>query len=504
VTRIDDVLARRVVEMTRTRLILCAALAVCAWLTACGPTWYRIILTPNGPVMERKITQRFGPEELERVALLYSQDIDAATLVKFEESRLYKTSLTGTFGADMPVDSHNRGVYLYCDSPLGSAAVYTERFGGRHDFAAMLREQEKAFHDLWDVVLLHMDALVGDADDYAELRSFIDTTMRADMWDLVLELTVSDLGADAAHNLSELEDFPVDAEDKFMRALHFLDARGYMTLRKTLEVALPELDREGSSIFMMRVLGKSVGRRMGMREGAMPAAFEALMDYPEDELEDELERLRTSDERIVARLADYRDDSGGVSVDVDGMIVTEPSGSMGTLLEHAFLFDFDLLDFGGDARDVTLHIPVEPYMTNGAWYDSVESETGEAGSYVEWQYPLASVAPGGDLAQVVYAFWAEPAEAYQVERFGSLVLDNDTLANQCRWRQMLGPSLQDEWDAFVDGLRPGPDLPDTLRKFVFSIEEPLESDDPNASRSRIAGQVTSHLAANVPRDESRN
>ena len=447
--------------------------------------------------MERTITQRFGPEEYERVAMLYSQGMSAETIAEFEENDTQKLSLTGNFGADMPVDSHNRGVYLYCDSPLGSAANYTERFGGRHDMAAMLRQQQQSFDALWDIVLLHLDALVGDSADYAALRPFLDTTMRADMWDLMLELTVSDLGADATRNLSLLEDMPDDAEEKLVRALHFLDARGYTTLQEALEETVGELGEDDWNLVVMKALGQAVGRRMGMQDRAMPAAFKALMDLPREQLEEDLERLHTSDERIVRRLAEFRQD-------VDGMGAAEPSDSLDVATTQAFLFDLDLLDFGGDARDVTLYIPVEPYQTNGAWYDRSLIEADNARSFVEWQYPLASVAPSGDLAQVIYALWAEPAKDYQVERFGAEILDDSALAEQCRWRQMLGPSLRDEWDAFIDGLRPGPDLANTLRRFVFSIEEPINPDEPTKSQSRIAETVTGHLATNVPRDESRN
>ena len=491
--------------MTRTRLILCAALAVCIWLTACGPTWYSIILTPNGPVMERKIKQKFGPEELERVALLYSQDVDAEVLAKFEKEARQRTSLTGTFVADMPADSHNRGIYLYCESPLGAAAVYTERFGGRHDLAAMLREQEKAFHVFWDIMLLQMDALVGDATDYAALRSFLDTTMRADMWDLALDLTVSDLGADATRDLSVLDDMPDDVAEKFMRGLHFLDARGYLTLEEALGVLIGELEEEDWYQVTVKTFGESVGRRMGSKDGAMPAAFEALMDVSPEQLEGEFERLQASDERISRHLADYRRD-------LDGLSAAGPESSMEALAQRLFLFDFDLLELGGDARNVALYIPVEPYMTNGAWVearetvvtDSEDVLVPESRSLVEWEYPLASVPPGGDLTQVVYAFWAEPAEAYQVERFGFLALEDDWLADQCRWRQMLGPSLREEWDAFIDGLRPGPELPDTLREFRFSIEEPRESDDPDASRSTIARELTRHLAGKIKNENARD
>lgn len=487
-SQIDSDLLPKVVDMQSTRLIYFAALAVCVWLTACGPDWHSIILTPKGPVMERKIQQRFGAEELEHVALLYSQEIDAETLAKFEDASEQDTSLTGTFGADMPADSHNSGTYLYCDSPLGSAAIYTERFGGRHDMAAMLRGQENAFHLVWDIVLLQLDALVADSADYAELRAFLDTTMRADAWDLVLEITVSDLGKDSMTNLSWREETPDDVSEMFMRALHFLDDRGYLTLQEALGMAATELNDEDWHFFALQTFGTSIGRRMGMAEGTMPAAFEALMNYSEEQLAEKVKRFLESDGRVAAKLADI------------------PSGSLEKLVEQAFLFDIDLLDIGGDARKVVLYIPVEPYITNGAWFEAIEpartgnDDVGPGGSksHVEWQYPLASVPPGGDLAQVVFAFWAEPSNEFQVEHLGTRVLDDDALAHQCRWRQLLGPSLRDEWDSFIAGLQPGPDLENILRRFRFSVEEPLGDDGPpNAIDSVIAHDVVRSMLSKL-------
>lgn len=490
--------------MTRTRLILCAALAVCVWLTACGPNWHSIILTPNGPVMERKIVQRFGPEELERVAMLYSEKVDAETLAKFEDNSESEVSLTGVFEKVMPTDSRNSGVYLYCDSPLGSAAVYTERFGGRHDVAAMLRGQEKAFNLLGDIVLLQLDALAGDSPDYAALRTFLDTTVRADMWDLTLEVTVADLGKDSMSNLSWRQDSPDDTSPMLMRALHFLDERGYVTLQESLD-QLNTADFEDEVwTFGITFIGKAIGRRMGLEHGAMPAAFEALLNYTDEQLERELEQVRTNDQRVTRLLADFRED-------FDGMSAASPSSSMSVLAKQAFLFDFDLLDIAGDARRVILQIPVEPYMTNGAWFEEPENGVadnedggGDSGPYVEWSYPLADGdALGGDLAQVVFAFWAEPAEDYQVEHFGFRVLSDSQLAEHCRWRELLGPSLRNEWDAFIDSLRPGPDLESTLLGFRFSIEQADQADaDAYASDSWIAKGVLRTLASNVRREQS--
>jgi hypothetical protein len=259
VTCIDNVLSQRVVEMRRAKTTLFAALATCALMVACGPNWFSIELTPRGPVMERRITQEFGPEEYDRVALLYSQPVTAETFAAFEANALQRLSLTGRFGPEMPADSHNRGLYSYCESPLGTSATYTERFGGRHDLTAMLEAQRERFNLLWDIVLLLADEFVGEEVDYAELRSFLDTTMRADFWDLTLELTIADLGNDSMGNLSFQDEIPDDIQPTAMRVLHFLDARGYVTLEEILaHPAGAQLDDDWG--LLAREFGKSIGR----------------------------------------------------------------------------------------------------------------------------------------------------------------------------------------------------------------------------------------------------
>jgi hypothetical protein len=470
-------------------------------LSACKPTWHDIRLTPDGAVMEREISQQFGPEELERVALLYGQGVGEEMLAKFEKQSYVDTALTGRFRSHMPDDSRNSGVLLYCDSPLGSASMYTERFGGRNDIAAMLHNQERAFHLVWDIVLLLLDDLVGSSPDYPALRSFLDTTARTDAWDLTLEMTISDLGKDSMTNLSWREDTPEDVNPMLMRALHFLESRGYLRLDDFYQ-QLTDRDKNDEDLHVaLKLVGTSIGRRMELGEKyAMPAAFSTLLQFSDEELEDKIEQVLNNDERVVRLLVEFRKER-------DGMHMSEPSKSMDVLVKQAFLFDFDLLDIGGDARRVSLYLPVEPYQTNGAWLEANETD-GEVStpdevvilensvSYVEWSYPLADADPrGGDLPQVVFAFWAEPAEQYQLNHFGQLVLEKEDLENQCRWRENLDTPLQAEWDAFIEDLRPGTDLGPTLRNFRFSVEAEAEhSGDPNAIRSGIASEVIRHLA----------
>jgi len=487
--------------MTRMTFYVCAALATCASISACKPTWYDISLTPDGAVMEREISQKFGPEELERVALLYGQEVGEETLAKFDEHSSVDTALTGRFLTHMPDDSRNSGVLLYCDSPLGSASIFTERFGGRNDIDAMFHDQQRAFNLVWDVLLLLLDDLVGSPPDYPALRSFINTTVRADAWDLTLEMTVLDLGKDSMTNLSSFEDIPDEFNSMFVRALHFLEDRGYLRLDDLYEQLTDRAESVEDWQFQMTLFGTSIGRRMGLgEEAAMPAAFSILQQYSGDELEDKIEQFLDNDDSVAKLLAEFRKD-------YDGMSMSEPYLSMEVLVKQAFLFDFDLLDIGGDARRVTLYVPVEPYRTNGAWFEEIEideevpspDETvvlGNLRPYVEWSYPLANIDPrGGDLPQVVFAFWAEPAEQYQLDQFGHVVLEKEDLENQCHWRKGLDDALQAEWDAFIGSLSPGPDLEATLRGFRFSVEPEVEqSDDPNATSSRIASKVTRHLA----------
>jgi len=487
--------------MNRMTFYVCAALVICASLSACRPTWYDISLTPDGAVMERKISQGFGPEELERVALLYGQEVGDETLVKFEKSSPVHTTLTGRFQTHMPDDSGNSGVLLFCDSPFGSASMYTERFGGRTDIATMLHDQEKAFHLVWDIVLLLLDDLVGSSPEYPALRSFLDTTVRADAWDLTLEMTVSDLGKDSMANLSWREDTPDDVNPMLMRALHFLESRGYIRLDDFYQQITDQAENDEDWHFALRLVGTSIGSRMELGEkNAMPAALSTLLQYSDDEAEDKIEQFLDNDDSVAKLLAEYRKE-------YDGMNMSEPSKSMDVLVKQAFLFDFDLLDIGGKARRVKLYIPLEPYQTNGAWFQAVEIEdevaipdevvvVGDLRSHVEWSYPLADADPrSGNLPQVVFAFWAEPAEQYQLDHFGHPVLEKSNLADQCRWREKLGAPLRVEWDAFLEDLRPGPNLVPILRNFRFSVEaEAEQSDDPNAISTIIAAGAIRRLA----------
>jgi predicted secreted hydrolase len=66
---------------------------------------------------------------------------------------------------------------------------------------------------------------------------------------------------------------------------------------------------------------------------------------------------------------------------------------------------------------------------------------------------------------VLFAIWAEPAEEYQQTHLGQVALRGRALSDYVEWRAQLSAGDQAAWDAFTDGLCPGPDLIQQLENF---------------------------------------
>ena len=58
------------------------------------------------------------------------------------------------------------------------------------------------------------------------------------------------------------------------------------------------------------------------------------------------------------------------------------------------------------------------------------------------------------------------------------MLEGGGLAEYITWQAGLTPPRRAEWDAFVDGLQPGPDLLENLKTFRFRSPEPGPSTAP--------------------------
>lgn len=464
--------------MNRYLTVVSGVLTVCVLVAGCrGPEWFKVDLTPDGPAMHRSVSRNFGPEDYEAMAELYGIEADVATLAKFEDNATVELSLTGTFEGKMPDDNHSSGVLLYCDSSFGSSSWYSERFGGNDDLATLLDNQENAFHETWDMLLRAFEQLAGNEPGFAEVRAFLDTTVRADAWNMLLTLNVVDTATDATA-IVDVDEYEDEDMSVFIRLFHMLDARGYVDSSKLweYETRISDVDEESPGP-LFEIIGAAIGRKMEIDgDDPIPAAFAKLVTLSSDELVDAVDRVVEAE--------------GGES-------------RISALAESAFVFDLNSFDYGGEALQVRLFLPVKPHWTNGIWVgeteevvaaagDSDESLTHAVPMHLEWTYPLASPdAADADLPLVIHAAWTEPNAEFQVKHFGALVLDDDNLVEYCNWFQGLPDTRKDEWRMFVESLSPGKALEDKLKAFYFSDETPYAPGDKSSGeiRSRIASDT---------------
>lgn len=97
------------------------------------------------------------------------------------------------------------------------------------------------------------------------------------------------------------------------------------------------------------------------------------------------------------------------------------------------------------ATELTLNLPAEPFLTNGAWDDATkrlqfETEVGSALGRVELHAP------------VFFAAWSAPDEARQRQVFGSVILRDWALANYVAWHEMLDERQRTQWAAALKAM----------------------------------------------------
>jgi len=474
--------------MKRTSYCLAVTGAGCVLLSGCLPTYYEVELVPDGGTMHRSIERPFGPEHYDHVASIYGIEPTAEILASFDKKDDSKHSFSGSFEFAMPDDNNNSGYLYHCDSPLGSASWYTERFGGHDQIATTLENQKTAVNRMWDLWLVVLEALVGAEPEFDELRSFLDLTMRNDILNMAQTMSVTDIGVDATVSLPDLGG-EFEGLDTVLRLLHYLDAHGYIEPAEILSmITESENAFDDEAAGFIKILGRSIGRKMGLPGNEqIPPAFARLAAHSYEELEQAIDQLIQESASVSALLTRWKDEDHAQGLTDKQMLEA--------MAQRALSFELSLFSLGGDVLRVRLRLPIEPYVTNGRWIEEDAAlEPAIPGAMVEWMYPLASsLAIKSDLPVILHAMWAEPSVEYQVQKFGAVVLEQEDLDAFCWWRLRLAENQLAAWDAFVDELHGGPDLRASLQRFRF-VDEPERTVDENSN----TGQ--SQIAADVIRD----
>jgi hypothetical protein len=135
----------------------------------------------------------------------------------------------------------------------------------------------------------------------------------------------------------------------------------------------------------------------------------------------------------------------------------EPPEVIGELLKTAAV---GALQLGGDQLSVTMKTGRPAVKTNGEW--SKDSQD------IRW--PRQLLPPDEMNPLLHYAVWVEPNIEVQTRHFGEAVLAGESLLQYCVWYHGLSNSEQQEWDAFLETLKPNTELVSQLTDFRFAHE----------------------------------
>ena len=428
-----------------------ALAAAALFLTGCPNNQYIVELKPQGDVIERKLVfyradgvntngvpnyEAFDPQELAAITALYPPG--ALTNDGDRHEAL------GLFSNELPDDVGGAGYYTNLSTSLGETGFYAERVRGNDDPAAVSERRARAAERLAVLTIGWTEAELGHEPGYDKLRQFLDSNLQRDLENVGSYWWYEQFAPVSATNGNA---------DFVMRIGQYLLKRDYITLADIPTLLKDQVTDDSHPLsFWIRRL---VARKLGVSESKSSVEF--LLD--DDKMEKSLGQYVAGTDLYRARLNQWEakekahpDDKPPTAKDfVDEQV--------------ASLLDLDAGMFGQrDHLVVRLTLPTAPIFTSGQWdaaAGQVVCDTDIVDRTNTTQFPVSC-----------YASWSEANERFQTDHLGKVALAGDDLMNYCLWRNALTPQSGGEWDTFMAGLTPGPELVKTVDAFRFS-DEPI-------------------------------
>lgn len=432
--------------MTR---IACLMVLVGA-LAGCVQNEYDVELTPVGEKLQRRIhIKRLGPaatpEELQRLATAYSADLPENPKVQeFENS----------FAGRLPDDIGGHGTYTRWETPLGSAALYVERFRGVDDIAAEWERRKVAADRVTEHLIGWLEQEFQNDPGWPSLKEFFNSHVRRELLNLSLYLWTAGLSRQDDRNPEVL-----------VRVMQYLVERGYFSYEELPALMRADSDsRRDDGRHMLEILRQKLVARA--RDDLFADSFKFLATP---------ESLKHSLDKYLETTAEFRQ----LLSEWQKQLRDEPTLARPDPFDVLGVYSTDLLTgvilADGDQLTLSLKTGREPVATNGDW-------SGED-SRVSW--PKQFLPRPGQPPQLSYAAWDQPDAAAQQRHFGKVVLHGESLIEYCLWYHGLTEAEQQEWDAFLDTLSPGEELPDALKAFRFRHEPADRQRDDRIASSAV-------------------
>jgi hypothetical protein len=394
-------------------------------------------------------------------------------------------TFSGAFLSEMPADFDGAGRFRVLRTSLGSVSAWVERFRGDPDQATAVRRSLEAAGRICESLGGWLEWQLGDHPGAAQLREFVSSRVRNDLENLIL-ITWANEGTLNRPTAS------TDPSEAPARALLYLSERGYFDpadvprLALAVQRALGDNDETELWGFAQRMVARALGLRPGE---PLPEKLDCLSDRG----------------RANASFAAYLvAQAGGDTAD------PETALSRGQALEAWYreasglgkLLPLRMCMFGcdHDFLSVRLLLPARPTGTNGTW--------SERSKVLEWRHlPLPDVSsekPSSDgLPMLLYAWWAEPDEGFQRAHLGRVAVSGEALATYVMWRVSLDASTGEEWEAFLGGLSPGPELAPRISSFRFAKKGPTGEDRPENLADTARNLILEGLPKKAPRTKAR-
>jgi hypothetical protein len=416
---------------------------------------YEIELKPDADGVERQLTcwrvgdkLPFPAEQLAFAEVFYGRPPEKPAPEKFR--------FTGRFAGKMPHDVGGAGTYTVFATPMGSIAVYSERFRGNDDLVEQFEERGKVAERLANLVAEWFESQMGQDRNWPQVHRFLTQDFRRDLHNLSLYFWRAQ--AKAADD-PPIDNPPTEKWESFApyfddtaRISQYFSERGYFEPGELLDWA-KAMNGSFSSRASAQLLQKVVAKKAGLENDEAVHSLDFLSD---------VDRVVESWNGFLERTTEF-EDALRAWEEEKTKTPTEPRPIPDDVFWGIVAKQLLRWKLVTDTDEVKLALATveRPFATNGRWDEQHQQ--------VRWNQPIDG---GGSLPTYCYAVWSDPNSEFQIEHFGRVVVRDRVLADYAATYLVLTGDEEAQWDQLTVDLRPGERLRASIQAFVVKKEQP--------------------------------